>query len=118
MWSFKSDSGSAVVDFVIITIPASLVGLVLIGLFGLAQSTLVKESQAFELARRVAMADISDSDAASLRDAIYPTADIQKSTTSAGCQINVVADAVFYFLRYFEPLHFRIRQDAYCENSQ
>ncbi len=118
MWSFKSDSGSAVVDFVIITMPASLIGLVLIGLFGLAQSNLVKQSQAFELARRVAMADISDSEAASLRAAIYPAADIQKFARPAGCQVRVEAHEVFEFLSYVEPIHFQIAQEAYCENSQ
>ena len=119
LWSSRvhEETGSAVVDFITLTIPVSLIGLVVINIFGLAQSALIKDYQAFELARRISLADVSTEDVQYLQSNIYPNVLVQKSESPDGCLITVSASESVDFIGYLEPKNFLIEKRALCENQ-
>ena len=119
LWSSraKEETGSAVVDFITLTIPVSLIGLVVIDVFGLAQSALFKVYLAFELARRISLADVSSTDIQYFQSNIYPNILVRKSQSSDGCMIFVSANESFDFISYLEPKDFLIEKRALCENQ-
>ena len=113
----KEETGSAVVDFIALTIPVSLIGLVVIDVFGLAQSYLIRDYQAFELARRISLADVSSTDIQHFQSYIYPNVLTRKSESSDGCLIIVSANESFNFISFLKPQNFLIEKRSLCENK-
>ena len=119
LWSSraKEETGSAVVDFITLTIPVSLIGLVVIDVFGLAQSALIKDYLAFELARRISLADVSSTDIQYFQSNIYPNILVRKSESAHGCLILVSTIESFDSISFLDPKTFLIEKRALCENQ-
>ena len=100
------------------TIPVSLSALVITGLFGLAQGALIKQHQAFELARRIAFADVDHEEATILSRSLYPTAVITKVQTEQGCVIEVAATENVHPVGFLSSVLYSIRETVVCENPQ
>lgn len=81
---FKSEAGSAVSDFVLLVVPASLLVLPLLDLFGMFQAAIVKEQFGYDIARYAALADIDSAEANrySSRD---PDGSLARDATTYGC---------------------------------
>lgn len=84
------ESGSAVVEFVLVVLPCSLMILIIQGLFGLASALQVSQQQTYELARYAALADVTVREIDSNVAANAPGAEIQRVIDDSGC---------FYFAR-------------------
>ena len=81
----RSDSGSAVSDFVLLVVPASLLCLPLIEIFGVYQGAIVKEQVSFEIARFAALADVSLDQALANKQAQDPLAQMDITSSSTSC---------------------------------
>ena len=86
---FTSDQGSAVTEFVLAVIPISILILPLIDLFGLFQVVIVKEQEAFEIARYASLADVTEQEAESFRFFREPTSTLERTTGPTDCQVQV-----------------------------
>ncbi|MFN6316042.1 MAG: TadE/TadG family type IV pilus assembly protein [Rhodoluna sp.] len=84
------ESGSAVVEFVLVVLPCSLMILIIQGLFGFASALQVSQQQTYELARYAALADVTVREIDSNVAANAPGAEIQRVIDDSGC---------FYFAR-------------------
>lgn len=85
----RSDSGSAVSDFVLLVVPASLLTLPLIELFGIYQGAIVKEQVSYEIARFAALADVTFDQALDYQGVQAPEARLTKSSNQSSCSFLV-----------------------------
>jgi len=81
---FKSEAGSAVKDFVLLVVPASLLVLPLFDLFGMLQAAIVKQQLGYDIARYAALADV-DSTEANRYLRRYPDGSLTKESTIYSC---------------------------------
>ena len=81
----SSEAGSAPVDFVLITLPTSLLLLPLFGLFSLAQEQIVIGQVAYDLARFAALADVSQNEIDSYRENKDEGATITRVGNGSSC---------------------------------
>lgn len=86
---FRSDSGSAVTDFVLLVVPASLLALPLIELFGIYQGAIVKEQVSYEIARFAALADVTFDQALYHQEDLDTQARLTQSSKQNECLILV-----------------------------
>lgn len=84
---FKSEVGSAVSDFVILVVPATLLIFPLLDIFGLYQSSIVSHQINYEIARFAALADVSDKEASSYGAELDSRATISKAKTTFDCTV-------------------------------
>lgn len=85
----RSDSGSAVSDFVLLVVPASLLCLPLIELFGIYQGAIVKQQVSYEIARFAALADVSLDEALDYKQTKDPLAQLANSENQTSCSFLV-----------------------------
>lgn len=86
---FTSDSGSAVSEFVLLVVPASLLALPLIELFGIYQGAIVKEQVSYEVARFAALADVTIDQALDYQRALDPEARLANNSSQNACSFIV-----------------------------
>jgi len=113
----SSDRGSAPIDFVLITLPTSLLVLPLIALFGLAQEKIVTAQTQYEIARFSSMADVTDSEADDYRLKMDNSAVVGKYSSDGLCffQSQRVVEKQIVFWPYL--LNFEVTGQANCEKD-
>lgn len=111
----RSESGSAVSDFVLLVVPGSLLCLPLIDLFGIYQSAVVSEQVGYEIARYAALADVTQSEAigyGKLRDS---RSSLGMDTSAASCSLLVVSEVQRRVTFWPEVVSIPIQARAECE---
>lgn len=112
-----SDQGSAVTEFVLGVIPISILILPLIDLFSLFQVVIVKEQQAFEIARYASLADVTDQEAESFRIFREPTSTLQRTTGPTDCRIQVTIPLSRSIVLWPYPVNLNAVGSVHCEVS-
>ena len=72
-------------DFVLLIVPASLLVIPLLELFGLYQSSIVKEQISYEIARYAALADVSNQEAEIYKQAKDSASSLKMEFSSLSC---------------------------------
>ena len=114
--SLRSDSGSAVSDFVLLVVPASLICLPLIELFGIYQGAIVKEQVSYEIARFASLADISLDQALDYKQFKDPLAQLTSNTNQTSCSFLVITELNKTITFWPESIDVPIQGRATCEN--
>lgn len=112
---FRNESGSAVSDFVLLVVPASLLTLPLIELFGIYQSAIVKEQVSYEIARFAALADVNFDQAMDYQKALDSQARLTKSSNQSECSILVFNELKKSITFWTEAIEIPIEARATCE---
>ena len=113
---FSKDSGSAVFDFVVITVPVTMLILTLNGLFGLAFSVQALSQQAYESARFAALADVLPVEMDQrLRASGYPVT-VVRVDSSELCQYQAAIDSSITLWGWPWPVFVHTSGRAICEN--
>ena len=110
-----SDSGSAVSDFVLLVVPASLLCLPLIELFGIYQGAIVKEQVSYEIARFASLADISLDQALDYKQFKDPLAQLTSNTNQTSCSFRVSTELKKNITFWPQAIDVRIQGRATCE---
>lgn len=76
-------------DFVLLVVPASLLALPLIELFGIYQGAIIKEQVSYEIARFAALADITYDQGLDYQGALDPEARLVNSSNQGACSFLV-----------------------------
>ena len=82
---FKSEAGSAESEFVLLVVPASLLVIPLLDVFGLFQVAIVKEQVGYDIARYAALADVSPAEANNYREEHDPQGSLVTEDNSFDC---------------------------------
>lgn len=112
---FRSDSGSAVTDFVLLVVPASLLTLPLIELFGIYQGAIVKEQVSYEISRFAALADVTFDQSIDYQEDLDPQARLTKSSKQSECSILVSNELKKSITFWAEAIEIPIEGSATCE---
>ena len=110
-----SDSGSAVSDFVLVVVPASLLCLPLIELFGIYQDAIVKEQVSYEIARYASLADISLDQALDYKQFKDPLAQLTSNTNQTSCLFLVSTELKKNITFWPDVINVPIQERATCE---
>lgn len=112
----RSEQGSAVSDFVLVAVPASLLVFPLLDLFGLYQSAIVKQQVAYDIARYSALADVSPNDAASYRQLRDSLAVLSTESLGLSCSVKATTGVERKITFWPEVIRIQIQGRAECEN--
>lgn len=112
-----SDQGSAVTEFVLAVIPITILILPLIDLFGLFQVVIVKEQEAFEIARYASLADVTDQEAESFRIFREPTSTLARTTEPTDCLVQVTIPVSRSIVLWPYPVGLNAVGSVHCEVS-
>lgn len=112
-----SDQGSAVTEFVLAVIPITILIMPLIDLLGLFQVVIVKEQQAFEIARYASLADVTELEAESFRLLTEPTSTLERTTGSTECRIQVTVPVNRSLVLWPYPIDLNVVGSVHCEVS-
>ena len=98
---FRSDSGSAALEFVLILVPASLLAVPLVSMMSLMHSSVVTQQIAYDVARYGALADTTTSMKSKYLNARDKTMILSRSTGKSPCltQIKVTKN---YFVGFMD----------------
>jgi hypothetical protein len=113
--NLRSDSGSAVSDFVLLVVPASLLCLPLIELFGIYQGAIVKEQVSYEIARFASLADISLDQALDYKQFKDPLAQLTRITNQTSCSFLVSTESKKSIIFLPQVIEVPIQGRATCE---
>jgi hypothetical protein len=113
--NLRSDSGSAVSDFVLLVVPASLLCLPLIELFGIYQGAIVKEQVSYEIARFASLADISLDQALDYKQFKDPLAQLTRITDQTSCSFLVSTESKKSIIFLPQVIEVPIQGRATCE---
>jgi hypothetical protein len=113
---FKGESGSAVSEFVLLVVPASLLAIPLMEVFGLYQSAIVQEQVSYDIARFAALADVSPIDAETYRQMKDPNSKLITDTRSGSCSILTSLEIQRSVTFWPELIKVPIEVRATCEN--
>lgn len=102
-------------DFVLIVVPASLLVLPLLDLFGLFQAAIVKEQVGYDIARYAALADVSYSEANLYRASKDLQGVLTKEVIDTDCFYLLRSDISKEITLWPEPVTFLIEGRAECE---
>ena len=111
----RSDSGSAVSDFVLLVVPASLLCLPLIELFGVYQGAIVKQQVSYEIARFAALADVSLDEALDYKQFKDPLAQLVNYGNQTSCSFLVSMEMKKNITFWPEVIDVPIQGRATCE---
>jgi hypothetical protein len=111
----RSESGSAVSDFVLLVVPGSLLCLPLIDLFGIYQSAIVSEQVSFEIARYASLADVSQSEAIAYGKLRDSRSSLSMDTSALSCSSLVVSEVQRRVTFWPEVISIPIQARAECE---
>lgn len=112
---FKSDSGSAVSDFVLLIVPASLLTLPIIELFGIYQGAIVKEQVSYEISRFAALADVTFDQALQYQEDLDTQARLTMSSNQSECSILVINELKTSITFWKQAIEIPIEGRATCE---
>jgi hypothetical protein len=107
------DLGSAVVDFVLVLVPVSLLALPLMGLTALMHLSLVNQQVAYDVARFGSLADSSDSSTHSYLKSIDPELTLISGVGGSSCLTSVSVTKQYSIA--FWPISIPIRSSAYAQ---
>ena len=114
-FSARCDEGSAVVDFVLVLTPATLLSLPLVSLFSIMHQGLVTQQVAYEIARYGTLADTSDG----MRARFARTADANMSVKlledETSCRLNVTVSKDYEIAFWPVPINLESEANAQCE---
>ncbi len=113
---FKGESGSAVSEFVLLVVPASLLAIPLIEVFGLYQSAIVQEQVSYDIARFSALADVSTTDAETYRQSKDPSSKLITETRFGSCSVLTSREIERTLTFWPELIKVPIEVRASCEN--
>ena len=113
---FKGESGSAVSEFVLLVVPASLLAIPLLEVFGLYQSAIVQEQVSFDIARFAALADLSPMDAENYRQMKEPSSKLITDTRFGSCSVLTSREIQRTVTFWPELIRVPIEVRASCEN--
>lgn len=112
----RSEAGSAVSDFVLVAVPASLLVIPLMDLFGLYQSAIVKQQVAYDIARYAALADVSPESAARYKELLDSPSVITTERLGSSCSVIATSDIQRQITFWPEVIRVQIQGRAECEN--
>lgn len=113
---FNGERGSAVSEFVLIVVPASLLAIPLIEVFGLYQSAIVQEQVSYDIARFAALADVSPTDAETYRQLRDPASKLITDSRFGSCSIKTSREIQRKVTFWPELIRVPIEVRAECEN--
>jgi hypothetical protein len=113
---FQSEAGSAVSDFVLLVVPASLLVIPLFELFGLYQAAIVHEQISYDIARFAALADISIEEATSYRQSRNPDSQLAFENSATGCSFLSQTELNQRITFWPDQIKVLIQGRAECEN--
>lgn len=93
---FRSDSGSAALEFVLILVPASLLAVPLVSLMSLMHSSVVTQQIAYDVARYGALADTTISMKSKYLNARDKTMILSRSTGKSPCLTQIKVTKNYY----------------------
>ena len=96
-------------------VPASLLTLPIIELFGIYQGAIVKEQVSYEIARFAALADVTFDKALQYQEALDPQAQLTKSSNQSECSILVINELKKSIAFWTEAIEIPIEGRATCE---
>lgn len=112
----RGDSGSAVSDFVLLVVPASLLVIPLLDLFGLFQSSIVKEQISYDIARYAALADVSAYEAARYKWLKDPSGKLSTESSKNSCALISISEINRNITFWPQAITVPIQGRAECEN--
>lgn len=112
----RRDSGSAVADFVLLVVPASLLVIPLLDLFGLFQSAIVKEQTGYDIARYAALADVTADQAESYRQSREPLSRLTTDVSANSCSFVSSSELSRRIAFWPDVITIQIQGRAECEN--
>jgi len=112
---FRGEKGSAVTEFVLVVIPITFLILPLLDLFGLLQNVIVKEQQAYEIARYASLADVTELEAENFRLLSEPTSSMERIQELSDCQIQVNIPVTRSIILWPYPITLLARGEVHCE---
>ena len=113
---FRGESGSAVSEFVLLVVPASLLAIPLIEVFGLYQSAIVQEQVSYDIARFAALADVSPMEAETYRQIKDPISRLTTDTRFGSCSVLTLKEIERRVTFWPELITVPIEVRASCEN--
>ena len=111
-----SDAGSAVSDFVLLAVPASLLVIPLLDLFGLYQSAIVQEQVSYDIARYAALADVSITDGNYYKQRKDRSSSLKMETSSMSCSYISNSEVKRKIAFWPEVVQVPVQGRAQCEN--
>lgn len=115
--NFSSERGSAVTEFVIVLVPASLLVLPLMGLLTLLQQSVINEQVAFDTARFAALADSETSATESYAYLRDPKSQVQLMQAEGYCVTQVTVTSTYTIPLWPDAVTLEGRANAQCENQ-
>jgi hypothetical protein len=112
----NGESGSAVSEFVLLVVPASLLAIPLMEVFGLYQSAIVQEQVSYDIARFSALADVSPTDAETYRQLKDPKSKLITETRFGACSVLSGREIQRTVSFWPEIIRVPIEVRASCEN--
>jgi hypothetical protein len=112
----QSDAGSAVSDFVLLVVPASLLAIPLLELFGLYQSAIVKEQLSYGISRYAALADVTSIEAELYKQNIDTASTLKRESSALSCIYVTKTDLERRITFWPELITVSIQGSANCEN--
>ena len=112
---FRGEEGSAVTEFVLVVIPVTFLILPLLDLFGLLQAVIVKEQQAYEIARYASLADVTELESENFRFLSEPSSTMERIQELSSCQIQVNIPVTRGIILWPYPITLQARGEAHCE---
>ena len=112
-----SDAGSAVSDFVLLVVPASLLVIPLIELFGLYQSSIVKEQVSYDIARYAALADVSAQEAELFKQTKDSTSSLKLESSFMSCSFVSISEVQRRITFWPALITVPIQGRAQCESN-
>ncbi len=113
--SFGSEDGSAVTEFVLVVIPITILILPLLDLFGLFQALVVKEQQAYEIARYASLADVTTLQAENFRISTESTSTLERIWDPSDCRIQVTIAVSRRITFWPYPVDLNATGTVHCE---
>jgi hypothetical protein len=111
----RSEEGSAVTEFVLVVIPITFLIVPLLDLFGLVQTVIVKEQQAYEIARYASLADVTVSESENFRLLSEPSSSMERIQELSDCQIQVNIPVTRNIILWPYPITLQARGEVHCE---
>jgi hypothetical protein len=102
-------------DFVLLVVPASLLALPLLDLFGLFQNAIAKEQIGYDIARYAALADVDSAQAKSYLSSRDPDGSLAREVTSDTCSLVFTSKISRRLVLWPEVIEVPIEARAECE---
>jgi len=103
-------------DFVLVVMPASLLVLPLLDLFGLYQSAIVREQVSFDIARHAALADVSLDEALEYKQQRDSSSQLTRNSSVDFCVFLASSELERRITFWPEVVQLTIQGRAECEN--